>query len=71
MKVLVDIADNKFDSFMELIKGQAYLKAKLLSAPDAAILEEINHIRKAFKLADKLQAGKIKSRPAAEFLNEL
>lgn len=71
MKVLIDIADNKAESFMELLKGHSYVKAKPLSAPDAAVLEELAHIKKALKLADKVKTGKIKSRPASELLNEL
>lgn len=71
MKLLIDIADNKAESFLESLKGQSYVKAKPLSAPDAAVLEELNHIRNAFKLADKVKDGKIKSRPASELLNEL
>jgi len=43
---------------MALIKNHAYVKAKPLSAPDAAILEEITEIKKAFKNADKIKAGK-------------
>ncbi|EHQ29835.1 hypothetical protein [Mucilaginibacter paludis] len=71
MKLVIDIADNKADSFMEVLKSFSYVKAKPLSAPDAAVLEELTHIKKAFKLADKVKAGKIKSRPASELLNEL
>jgi hypothetical protein len=71
MKLVIDIADNKADSFMEVLKSFSYVKAKPLSAPDAAVLEELTHIKKAFKLADRLKAGKIKSRPASELLNEL
>jgi len=71
MKLVIDIGDNKLDSFMELLKSHPYVKAKTLSASDVALLEEIVHIKKAFKLADKVNAGKIKSRPASELLNEL
>jgi hypothetical protein len=71
MKLVIDIADNKADSFLELLKDHSYVKARPLSAPDAAVLEELSHIKKALKLADKVKTGKIKSRPASEFLNEL
>jgi len=71
MKLVIDIADNKVDNFMEMLNDISYVKVKPLSAPDAAVLEELAHIQKAFKLADKVKAGKIKSRPASEFLNEL
>jgi hypothetical protein len=71
MKLVIDVADNKAESFLELLKGHSYVKAKPLSAPDAAVLEELNHLKKAVKLADQVKAGTIKSRPASEFLNEL
>jgi hypothetical protein len=71
MKLLIDIADNKAASFMELIKNHAYVKAKPLSAPDAAVLDELSHIKKAFKSLDKLKAGKLKTRPASDLLNEI
>lgn len=71
MKLVIDIADNKADSFLELLSGYSYVKAKPLSDPDAAVLEELSHIKKALKLADKIKKGKIKSRPVSELLNEL
>jgi hypothetical protein len=71
MKLVIDIADNKAESFLELLKGHSYVKAKPLSAPDAAVLEELNHLKKAVKLADRVKADTIKSRPASEFLNKL
>jgi hypothetical protein len=71
MKLLIDIADNKAASFMELIKGHSYVKAKPLSTPDAELLEEIGHIKKAFENADLIKAGKLKTRPIEDLLNEL
>ena len=71
MKLVIDLANNTADCFLELLKGHAYAKARPLSAPDAAVLEELTHIKRAIKLADKVKAGKIKSRPASELQNEL
>ena len=71
MKLVIDIADNKADSFLELLKSHSYVKAKPLSTSDAAVLEELIHIKKALKLAGKVKASEIKSRPASELLNEL
>ena len=71
MKLVIDIADNKADSVLELLKAYSYVKAKPLSAPDAAALEELNQIKTAFKLANKVKSGTVKSRPASELLNEL
>lgn len=71
MKMLIEIADNKADSFKELVKQHFDVTAKPISSPDAAILEEIMHIKKAFKNLEKVKAGKLKTRPASELLNEL
>ena len=71
MKLLIDVADNKADKFMALIKDHSYVKAKQISVPDAELLNEIKEINKALSNAEKIKAGKIKSRPASEFLNEL
>lgn len=71
MKFVINIADSEADSFMELLKSYEHIKAKRLSTPDAAVLEELSHIRKAFRLAGQVKSGKIKSRPASELFNEL
>lgn len=71
MKMLIEIADNKAASFQELVKQHFDVKAKPISSPDAAIFEEIMHIKKAFKNLEKVKAGKLKIRPASELLNEL
>jgi hypothetical protein len=71
MKLVIDVDDSKAKGFLEMLKSHAYVKTKQLSAPDAAVLEELNHIKKALKLAEKVKNGTIKSRPASEFLNEL
>ena len=71
MKLVIDIADNEAEGFIELLKSYSYVKAKPLSAPDAAVLEELSHLKRALNLSDKVKAGKMQSRPAAEFLNEL
>jgi hypothetical protein len=71
MKLIIDVADNKAAGFIELLKEYSYIKAKPLSAPDSALIEEIKEIKKAFKNAEKIKAGKLKGRPAEELLNEL
>jgi hypothetical protein len=71
MKLIIDIADNKAASFLELIKDHTFIKAKQISAPEAELLEEISEIKKAFKNTEKIKAGKLKGRPAEELLNEL
>ncbi len=71
MLVLIDIADNNAASFMEMIKNYSGAKATELSANDVELLDEIKEIKKAFKNADRIKAGKLKGRPVDEFLNEL
>ncbi|MDP9080442.1 MAG: hypothetical protein M3O71_23715 [Bacteroidota bacterium] len=57
MKLVIDIADNEAESFLELLKCHSYVKAKPLSAPDASVLEELKHLKKAIQLADQVNAG--------------
>lgn len=71
MKLVIEIADNKAANFMELIKNHSYVKAKALSEPDAAVLEELRHIKKAFKDLDKVKAGKLKTRPISDLFDDL
>ncbi len=70
MLLLVDIEDQKADSFMNLIKNTD-AKIKTISTPDAALLEEIKEIKKAFNYAKKIRTGKLRGRSADELLNEL
>ncbi|MDB4924641.1 hypothetical protein [Mucilaginibacter sp.] len=71
MLLLINIQDKKADRFMELIKNNSDAKVKSISAPDAELFAEINEIKKAFKNAEKIKAGKLKGRSADELLNEL
>jgi hypothetical protein len=56
---------------MEMIKNYSHIKAKNPSAPDADLFDEIKEIKKAFKNANRIKTGKLKGRPAEEFLNEI
>lgn len=71
MKLLLDIKDNKAEAFMELIKNYSYVKFEPISAPDAELFDEIKEIKVAFKNAELIKAGKLKTRPAEDLLNEL
>jgi len=71
MKLIIDIADNQAAGFMEMIKDRSDIKAKPLSAPDAALFEEIREIKKSFKYAKQIKDGKLKGRPVEDLLNEL
>lgn len=71
MKLLVDVKDSQVAVFFEMLKNYSDVKAEQLSKQEAELLAEIKEIKKAFKNADKIKAGKLKGRPAAELLNEL
>jgi len=71
MKLIIEVADNKAAGFIEHLKDYPYVKAKPLPVPDSEILDEIKEIKKAFKNAEKIKAGKLKGRPVEELLNEL
>lgn len=71
MILLVDIADNKAEGFMDIIKNQSGIKAKSISARDAELFTEIKEINKALKNADRIKAGKLSGRLVGDFLNEL
>lgn len=71
MKVLLDIGKSEASAFMKMVKTFSTVKTESISAPDAALFAEIKHIKKAFKIADGVKRGKIATRSATDFLNEL
>lgn len=71
MKILLDIKDSKAAAFIELIKGISFIKAEPMGASDVELFNEIKEIQKAFKNAELIKSGKIKSRPVEDLLNEL
>lgn len=68
MKVLLDIKDNKASSLMEVLKGLSYVKVKIISDEKALLIEEI---KEAVENLNLIHQGKLKGRPAREFLDEL
>jgi len=68
MKVLLDIQDSKADSFMEVIKGISFVKAKPITENKAKLISEIRDTVEEIKL---IKAGKKVARNAEDFLNEL
>jgi hypothetical protein len=68
MKILLDIPDSKAASFMEVINGISYVKAKPLTDAKALLMEEIREAVQEIKL---IRSGKKKARNAEDFLNEL
>lgn len=68
MKVLLDIKDSKASSLMEVLKSLPYVKAKMITAEKALLLEEMKQAVENMNLVKK---GKLKARPAKELLNAL
>jgi hypothetical protein len=68
MKVLLDIPDNKAQSFMDVLNSISFVKAKKLTDSKAQLMEEIREAVQEMKL---IKAGKKKARNAEDFLNEL
>lgn len=73
MKVLIDIPDNEQGrSFLKRTKALSYVQIiKKVTASEADILKEIAEIKKAYKLAEQVKTGKLKTRPAKDLLDEL
>ncbi len=68
MKVLLDIPDNKAQSFMDVLNSISFVKTKKLTDSKAQLMEEIREAVQEMKL---IKAGKKKARNAEDFLNEL
>lgn len=68
MKLLLEIEDNKAASFIEVIKGISFIKAKKITDTKAQLLSEIRDAVDEMKL---IRTGKKKARNAEDFLNEL
>lgn len=68
MKVLLDIKDDKASSFMEVLKGLSFVKAKKLTDAKATLLQELSEAVEEVKL---IKAGKKKGKPFQQLLDEL
>jgi hypothetical protein len=68
MKLLLDIPDNKADSFMDVLNSISFVKTKKLTDTKAQLMLEIREAVQEMKL---IKLGKKKARNAEEFLNEL
>ena len=71
MKVILEVQDNKFTAFMELLRDISYVKAEPLSDVDADLFNEIKEIKTAYKNAALIKTGKLKSRPIEDLMNEI
>jgi hypothetical protein len=68
MKVLLDIKDDKAAFIMELLNNFKFVKVKALTPYKAEVLEGL---KEAVEEMNQIKAGKKKSQPLSDFLNEL
>ena len=68
MKILVDIKDSKGLHLLEVLKGMPHVRAKAITDPKAAAIEEV---REAVEELKMVLSGKKQARSADDFLNEL
>lgn len=68
-QITLNIPDSKFTFFMELIKSLSFVKVEEDQEPTKE--EILANIKQGFKEMRLVEKGKLKSRPAKEFLNEL
>ncbi|MBK5191877.1 MAG: hypothetical protein JJE07_01475 [Flavobacteriaceae bacterium] len=68
MKILVEIADDKAASFLEILRGISFIKVQPLTNAKSELISEIREAVEEMKL---IRAGKKKVRDAEDFLNEL
>lgn len=68
MKLLLDVKNDKAEAFMNMLKELPYVKVKQLEAIHFRILDDAVQIVDDVHL---LEQGKLETRDAKEFLNEL
>jgi len=66
--VIIDIPDNKFNFFMELVNNLGFKKVKQISKENKQFIDDLQHSLEQVK---QHQEGKIKLQSAKDFLNEL
>jgi len=67
-RVVIDIPDNKFRFFMDLVDNLGFKKVKQVSKEQQQFLDDLQHSLEQVK---QHQQGKIKLQSAREFLDEL
>jgi hypothetical protein len=69
-QVTLSIPDKKYPLFMELINSLEYVK--MVAPEDEPTKEEVlSGIKQAFNEVAQIKAGKLKSKPIKDLLNEL
>ncbi len=67
-RVVIDIPDNKFKFFMELVKNLGFKNVKQISKEQQNFVDDLQDSLEQVK---QHQEGKIKLQSAKDFLNEL
>lgn len=67
-RVVIDIPDNKFKFFMELVKNLGFKKVRRLTPEQREFVDDLQNSLKEVKL---MQEGKLEKQSAEDFLNEL
>ena len=68
--ISLTIPDNKYQFFLELIENLSFVEVEDDKAVDSE-KKVLKSIEQGFKEVKMVQEGKLKSRPAKEFLDEL
>jgi hypothetical protein len=68
-QITLNIPDNKYDFFLELVKNLGLEKVK--EEPIEAEQEALRGLEQGFKEVKLIQEGKMKGTPLKEFLDEL
>ncbi len=67
-RVVIDIPDNKFKFFMELVNNLGFKKVRRLTPEQREFVEDLQNSLEEVNL---LQEGKLEKQSAEDFLNEL
>jgi hypothetical protein len=70
-QIILDISDNKYSFFMELLKSFDFVRVKEDTYKEPTKEEVKENIKQGLKELKLIEQGKLKTRPAREFLNEL
>ena len=70
-EITIKIKDSKFKFFMELIHNFDFVKVKNESDDEPSKEEILEGIRRGLQEVKLIEEGKMKSRPAKEFIREL
>ena len=71
MKLLLDIQSNNLSPIMDFLKSLTDVKVEKITDKEADLLTEIKEIKQAFKHAEMINSGKLKTKPVSELLDGL